>query len=198
MSKAPSLGLTGIKGFLVFPSGFNDITLSYIWGGGSLPWVWWLQQSICDFILEEGGFSQVFLIKGLSVSWVWCEEETEEKENNGSHLDMIQRGARQRQSHAPWEWHLRERAEWVTNGERVAAVRRGLLWRGLIGRWRWAATLQKAGGKGWHASWVSEHCSENSSGLLSVAGAPTTSERKGTWCQQSTFHHSQSLAGIQL
>lgn len=66
MSKALSLGLTGIKGFLVFPSGFNDITLSCILGlfpehGGS-------SRACSDFLLEEGAFPLVFLTKGLSVN----------------------------------------------------------------------------------------------------------------------------------
>lgn len=66
MSKALSLGLTGIKGFLVFPSGFNGITLSYTLG--LFPECDGSSRASCDFILEEGGFSRVFLIKGLSVS----------------------------------------------------------------------------------------------------------------------------------
>lgn len=36
-----------------------------------------------------------------------------------------------------------------------------------------------------------EDCFENSSGLLLVAGAPTTARMKGKGCQQSTFRHSQ-------
>lgn len=40
----------------------------------------------------------------------------------------------------------------------------------------------------------SENCSENSSGLLVVLGAPTTSESKGTRCQQSTFRPPPSPA----
>lgn len=63
----------------------------------------------------------------------------------------------------------------------------------LIGRWTWTATLQKARGKGWGVSWVCEDCFENSSGLLLVVDAPTTSKRKGTWCQQSTSITHNSL-----
>lgn len=43
---------------------------------------------------------------------------------------------------------------------------------------------------------MSENCSENSSGLLLVLGAPTTGESKGTRSQQSTFHHPQSPAAF--
>ena len=35
-----------------------------------------------------------------------------------------------------------------------------------------------------------EDCFENSSGLLSVSGAPTTARMKGKGCQRSTCHHS--------
>lgn len=68
--------------------------------------------------LEKGTFSPVFLIKGLSVNWVWCEEETEEKEVNGSHLDMIQ-GEPARDKAMPHGRDTSERAEWVINGEEV-------------------------------------------------------------------------------
>lgn len=48
MNKAPSLGLNGIKGFLVFPSSFNDITLGYTLG--LFPECDGSGRASCDFI----------------------------------------------------------------------------------------------------------------------------------------------------
>lgn len=134
-------------------------------------------------------FPLVFLNKGLRVTESGVKRRQEEKEVM---VAIWLEGNLLETKPCP----MAQRKSWVGDKWRGGGVRRGSLWRGLIERWRWAAALQKARGKGWHASWVSENCSENSSGLLLVLGAPTTSESKGTLCQQSAFHHPQSPAAF--